>query len=130
MRRIRLRMIAIAAFFAAILGESLVRRAIALLMCGVFSFSSTTCYTYLTNYNQVNATPVSGNIPSTIRGEKNSAETAQIPRIRKPSLELPLDFRVVRQVPFSSGKREISLVSPSTGTEQIYSTSLPDADKF
>jgi hypothetical protein len=63
MRRTRLRMIAIASFFAAIIGEGLVKRAIALLMCGVFGFSSTTCYAYCGN-----------------RGEQ---AIAQIPRVRQ-----------------------------------------------
>ncbi len=52
------------------------------------------------------------------------------PRIRKPELTLPEDFRVVRQMPLSSGKREIMLVSPNTGIEKVYLMSLPGAEKF
>ncbi|NER32837.1 MAG: N-acetylmuramoyl-L-alanine amidase [Oscillatoria sp. SIO1A7] len=56
-----------------------------------------------------------------------------IPRIRKPQVNLnlqqtlPTDFRVSSQMPFSSGKREIVMVSPSTGKEQKYTVNLPGA---
>lgn len=55
---------------------------------------------------------------------------SDIPRIRKPELQIPNDFQVVNQVPFSSDRREITVTSASTGTEQVFLTSLPDAKNF
>ncbi|RAM53278.1 MAG: hypothetical protein C6Y22_01680 [Hapalosiphonaceae cyanobacterium JJU2] len=141
MRHVKLLAIAIASFLGAILGEGLVRRAIALLLCGVLSFNSTTCYGYFTSHDQANAIqPLSLTHFENQRNSVNSILNlslakepqfiADIPRIRKPELDLPPDIRIVRQIPYKSGKREIQFVSPSSGIEQVYFTSLPDAEKF
>lgn len=58
------------------------------------------------------------------------------PIIRPPETNLylqnalPKDFRISSQIPYSSGKQEILLVSPSTGAEQLYTFNVPDSKRF
>ncbi len=129
MRSFRLIIIAILTSFF-VINAVFLRRSIAVLLCGVLSFNSTACYGWLTDSSSANATVAPKSTYSAESILSPRGNITAIPRIRKPSLELPLDFRIVRQVPFSSGKREILFTSPSSGVEQVYSTSLPDAERF
>lgn len=130
MRWIKPLVLTIVSFLLAVVGDGLVRRAIALVMCGVFGLHATACNVSFALPNSAQATPANQELPASARITRRGTDLAQIPRIRKPSLELPDDFRVVSQVPFSSGERKIQFVSSSTGAEQVYSTSLPDVDQF
>jgi hypothetical protein len=55
MRQVKLWVIAIASFLFAIAGEGLVKRAIALSMCGILSFNSLTCMATLGDSSRANA---------------------------------------------------------------------------
>ncbi len=59
---------------------------------------------------------------------------AAIPLIREAPVNLQgalaNDFEVSQQTPYSTGRNEILSVSPSSGTEQLYEVSLPDAGEF
>jgi hypothetical protein len=107
-RRIRLLIIAIASFFGTIIGEGLVRRAIALLMCGVFSFNSTACYSYFWNTGeQANAEIPRARQQNQSPNEREFSETNK-PEVNKPSLfeQLPKTDANTR---FNSAEEEKNL---------------------
>lgn len=88
MRHVKLLAIAITSFLGAILGEGLVRRAIALLLCGVLSFNSTACYGFF--LDRANASiKVTTNTQVAINAEFSNSQIeineviAQLPRIRQ-----------------------------------------------
>lgn len=98
-------------------------------LCTLFN-NSTTCNTLLANSNPANATSSAITDSKSSLSNKSNQIIGEIPRIRIPELQLPDDFQVVSQVPLSSGQREIVVASASTGTEQVYLTSLPGAEKL
>jgi hypothetical protein len=61
-------------------------------------------------------------------------EIAVPPIIREAPIDLqnalPDDFVVSRQTPYSSGRNEVLIVSPSTGTEQRFEINLPGSSRF
>jgi hypothetical protein len=125
MSRIRIAVFALISLIASLLGTLLspgtfLNRAFALVLCSLLSLSPTLCTANLKIGTQ------SAVAQSTL---KAPILIGDIPRIRDAELDIPDDFVVVRQTPLSSGRRQIVLVSSSTGMEQIYTTSLPDADK-
>ncbi|NET29213.1 hypothetical protein [Okeania sp. SIO1I7] len=86
------------------------------------------CYaSFNNNFAQATLSPTNTEIT------RVSTTIGQIPRARKPNINLdlqqalPQDFLITTQMPFSSGKREISLISPSTKAQQIYTINLPNA---
>jgi hypothetical protein len=95
--------------------SGLLHRILSIVICAIFSANHALCFSSLSR-SAIAATP--DQAPSTI--------IADIPRIRVPELALPEDFQVVSQMPFSAGYREVSIISQSTGMEQIYQTNLPD----
>ena len=78
--------------------------------------------------------PISDDLPKTISQSSESSLLTQIPRIRNAPVELgdalPGDFLATRQMPLSSGRREVLLVSASTGTEQRYLINMPGNSAF
>ena len=62
---------------------------------------------------------------------RSPQEIAVPPIIREAPIDLqnalPDDFVVSRQTPYSSGRNEVLIVSPSTGTEQRFEINLPGA---
>ena len=86
MRHLKLLIIAIAAFLGVIMGEGLVRRAIAFFMCGIFSFNSTACYGMFSDPVRVLAKENPSNY-----GVRSATDIdkifAQIPRVRQQNTQ-------------------------------------------
>jgi hypothetical protein len=125
MSRIRIAVFALISLIASLLGTLLspgtfLNRAFALALCSLLSLSPTLCTANLKIGAQSAVAQITPKAPILI---------GDIPRIRDAELDIPDDFVVVRQTPLNSGRRQIVLVSSSTGMEQIYTTSLPDAGK-
>lgn len=107
---------------------TILNKTFSIFLCGLLSFNSVGCYGDF-NHNSAQATLSPTNTEIT----RISTTIGQIPRARKPNINLdlqqalPQDFLITTQMPFSSGKREISLISPSTKSQQVYTVNLPNA---
>ena len=105
------------------LSTDVLRIATTVLLCGTLGFCSFTVdgNLFATNY----FSPVQAATPSRMTGQ----EIAIPPIIREAPIDLQdalaNDFVVSRQTPYSSGRNEVLVVSPSTGTEQRFEISLP-----
>ena len=125
MFRIRLKAIALISFLT-VIGGATWKKALTISLCGLLGFNSLVCSANFSDRPANAAIP-----PATAESTVMPETIGDIPRIRKPQVDLnledslPADFQVSSQMPFSSGKREILLVSPSTGTEQQYTVNLP-----
>jgi len=152
MRKWRLFFIAIISFIA-ILGENWIKKIIPISLCILLNSNSAACYI---NFNDgrveaaisnINATDISSNKILTFNQDlpKKQEDDFQhklpsqiaIPPIIRPAETnlylqnaLPKDFRISSQIPYSSGKQEILLVSPSTGAEQLYTFNVPGSSSF
>lgn len=131
MRQIRLLALFIITF-STVISFSLLKRFISLLLCGLLFFDSSICYDPLGSSHANAAISNSDTLAITLKKEnvlKDSLEIAVPPIIREAPLDLqnslPDDFIVSRQTPYSSGRNEILIVSPSTGTEQRFEINLP-----
>ncbi|MEO0769351.1 MAG: hypothetical protein AAFY72_07940 [Cyanobacteria bacterium J06649_4] len=111
----------------------LFRRLFSLMLCGLLFANSSFCYNLLGNDMAKAASSGSEAAPSeTTSGEfRSPQEIAVPPIIREAPIDLqnalPDDFVVSRQTPYSSGRNEVLIVSPSTGTEQRFEINLPGA---
>jgi hypothetical protein len=152
MRKWRLFFIAIISFIA-ILGENWIKKIIPISLCILLNSNSAACYI---NFNDgrveaaisnINATDISSNkiltfnqdLPTKKEDDFQHKLPSQIaiPPIIRPAETnlylqnaLPKDFRISSQIPYSSGKQEILLVSPSTGAEQLYTFNVPGSRSF
>ncbi|MDJ1184466.1 hypothetical protein [Roseofilum casamattae] len=125
MGRIRLWMIGLSSFVL-VAGTAVWKKALPMFLCLLLSMPSSACFSNSYDNKASAAIP-----PSPNESIPTSNPIGDIPRIRKPRVKLdlqqtlPADFQVSSQMPFSSGKREILLVSPSTGIKQTYTVNLP-----
>lgn len=152
MRKWRLFLITIISFIA-ILGENWVKKIIPISLCILLNSNSAACYI---NFNDgrveaaianINLTDNSSNqiltfnqdLPTKQENDFQHKLPSQIavPPIIRPAETnlylqnaLPKDFRISSQIPYSSGKQEILLVSPSTGAEQLYTFNVPGSRSF
>jgi hypothetical protein len=152
MRKWRLFFIAIISFIA-ILGENWIKKIIPISLCILLNSNSATCYI---NFNDGRVEAAISNINVTDNSSKKILTINQdlptkqeddfqhkppsqiaIPPIIRPAETnlylqnaLPQDFRISSQIPYSSGKQEILLVSPSTGAEQLYTFNVPGSSSF
>lgn len=107
----------------------LLRRVVSLALCGLLFANSSVCYDLLGS-DRVSAA-VSGleDAATSEVLESEGQEIAVPPIIREAPIDLqnalPDDFVVSRQTPYSSGRNEVLIVSPSTGTEQRFEINLP-----
>ena len=115
----------------------LFRRLFSLVLCGLLFANSSLCYNLLGNDTASAASSGLEAASSEITGRElgNPQEIAVPPIIREAPVDLqnalPDDFIVSRQTPYSSGRNEILIVSPSTGTEQRFEINLPEtSDSF
>lgn len=108
--------------FLAAASVPLLRGILSIALCGLLLINSSTCYAWLGSHSAKAA-----DLPS-------ETHIAIPPIIRPPSINLqdalPDDFVVSRQTPYSSGRNEILIVSPSTGTEQRFEINLPNTGSF
>ena len=152
MRKWRLFLITIISFIA-ILGENWVKKIIPISLCILLNSNSAACYI---NFNDgrveaaianINLTDNSSNqiltfnqdLPTKQENDFQHKLPSQIavPPIIRPAETnlylqnaLPKDFRISSQIPYSSGKQEILLESPSTGAEQLYTFNVPGSRSF
>ncbi|MBO1070726.1 MAG: hypothetical protein HEQ13_15790 [Dolichospermum sp. DEX189] len=152
MRKWRLFFIAIISFIA-ILGENWIKKIIPISLCILLNSNSAACYI---NFNDgrveaaISNSNVTDNSSNQILTLNQDLPTKQeddfhhklpsqiaIPPIIRPAETnlylqnaLPQDFRISSQIPYSSGKQEILLVSPSTGAEQLYTFNVPGSSSF
>lgn len=152
MRKWRLFLITIISFIA-ILGENWLKKIIPISLCILLNSNSAACYI---NFNDgrveaaianINLTDNSSNQILTFNQDlptkqednfqhKLPSQIAVPPIIRPAETNLylqnalPKDFRISSQIPYSSGKQEILLVSPSTGAEQLYTFNVPGSRSF
>ncbi|MBD2131374.1 type VI secretion system amidase effector protein Tae4 [Sphaerospermopsis sp. FACHB-1094] len=152
MRKWRLFLITLISFIA-ILGENWVKKIIPISLCILLNSNSAACYI---NFNDgqveaaianINLTDNSSNQILTFNQDlptkqednfqhKLPSQIAIPPIIRPAETNLylqnalPKDFRISSQIPYSSGKQEILLVSPSTGAEQLYTFNVPGSRSF
>ncbi|NEO54780.1 MAG: hypothetical protein F6K54_17850 [Okeania sp. SIO3B5] len=126
MSKIKFLIIAFVSFLV-VVGQIILNKTFSIFLCGLLSFNSVGCYANFNNSAQATLSPTNTEIT------RVSTTIGQIPRARKPNINLdlqqalPQDFLITTQMPFSSGKREISLISPSTKAQQIYTINLPNA---
>lgn len=139
--------------FIAILGENWFKKIIPISLCILLNSNSAACYI---NFNDgrveaaisnINVTDNSSNKILNINQDlprkqeddfqhKLPSQIAIPPIIRPAETNLylqnalPKDFRISSQIPYSSGKQEILLVSPSTGAEQLYTFNVPGSSSF
>ncbi|MFK0729963.1 MAG: hypothetical protein ACFKPT_08785 [Gloeotrichia echinulata GP01] len=134
MRRIRLLTIGLFSVIGVIFGGSFFKKALSIFLCSLLGFNSISGIPFLSDDSRVNAAFVPTKRESTTivapNTLKNPGVIGEIPRIRKAELQLPGDFQLVSQMPFSSGRREIVLISSSTGVEQVYTTTLAGEENF
>ncbi|GCL36833.1 hypothetical protein SR1949_19390 [Sphaerospermopsis reniformis] len=152
MRKWRLFIITLISFIA-ILGENWVKKILPISLCILLNSNSAACYI---NFNDgrveaaISNINVTDNISHKILKINQDLPTKQedyfqhklpsqiaIPPIIRPAETnlylqnaLPQDFRISSQIPYSSGKQEILLVSPSTGAEQLYTFNVPGSRSF
>ena len=121
MRYLYLLIIGIFSFVTA-LNATAIRAMIAIFLCGLLSVCSSTNvdFSVLSHENSVQAA-----MPFDLEGQ----EIAVPPIIREAPIDLQNsladDFVVSRQTPYNSGRNEVLIVSPSTGTEQRFEINLP-----
>jgi tetratricopeptide (TPR) repeat protein len=130
---IRLLFISILSCLGVIFGSGILKKALSISLCGLLGFNSIGCIPFWSDESRVNATLVTTKSESTISNMlkvKVPKVIGEIPKLRKAELDLPNDFQVVSQMPFSSGKREIVMVSFSTETEVVYTTTLAGVEDF
>ncbi|MBD2278122.1 hypothetical protein [Aphanizomenon flos-aquae] len=152
MRKWRLFLITLISFIA-ILGENWLKKIIPISLCILLNSNSAACYI---NFNDGRVEAAISNINVTDNSSKKILTINQdlptkqeddfqhkppsqiaIPPIIRPAETnlylqnaLPKDFRISSQIPYSSGKQEILLVSPSTGAEQLYTFNVPGSSSF
>lgn len=127
MRRFRLLILGIFGATVALSVDSL-RVITSIVLCGTLSFYSFSTAQYSFSIAHFQAAQAA--IPPVLEGQ----EIAIPPIIREAPIDLQGaladDFIVSRQTPYSSGRNEVLIVSPSTGTEQRFEISLPTGDRF
>ncbi len=152
MRKWRLFFITLISFIA-ILGENWVKKIIPISLCILLNSNSAACYI---NFNDGRVEAAIANINTTDNSSNKILKINQdlptkqednfqhklpsqiaVPPIIRPAETnlylqnaLPKDFRISSQIPYSSGKQEILLVSPSTGAEQLYTFNVPGSRSF
>lgn len=152
MRKWRLFFITLISFIA-ILGENWLKKIIPISLCILLNSNSAACYI---NFHDgrveaaISNSNVTDNSSNQILALNQDLPTKQeddfqhklpsqiaIPPIIRPAETnlyiqnaLPQDFRISSQIPYSSGKQEILLVSPSTGAEQLYTFNVPGSKSF
>jgi von Willebrand factor type D domain len=99
MRQFKFLAVAITAFLGVVLGEGLVKRTVALIMCGALSFNSTACYSYFWNMGEV--------------------ANAHIPRVRQQNQEL---VEETQPLPSPNRNNNQSSPKPANIQPQINST--------
>ena len=123
MRRLRLLFLGIASFFAVLIATP-VRAVVSVALCGLLGVCS-----FTGNGSWAFEGGALAKQPS-LSGQ----EIAIPPIIRDAPIDLQGsladDFVVSRQTPYSSGRNEVLIVSPSTGTEQRFEISLPTTSRF
>ena len=123
MRYLRLLTIGIFSFIAA-LNIATIRAVAAVLLCSLISICSSAA-THFLELNRADAAQAA--IPE-------GQEIAIPPIIREAPINLQNsladDFIVSRQTPYDSGRNEVLIVSPSTGTEQRFEINLPTGSGF
>lgn len=152
MRKWRLFFITLFSFIA-ILGENWLKKIIPISLCILLNSNSAACYINFHDgrveaaISNSNVTDNSSNKILTINQDlptkqednfqhKLPSQIAIPPIIRPAETNLyiqnalPQDFRISSQIPYSSGKQEILLVSPSTGAEQLYTFNVPGSKSF
>jgi hypothetical protein len=152
MRKWRLFFITLISFIA-ILGENWLKKIIPISLCILLNSNSAACYINFHDgrveaaISNSNVTDNSSNKILTINQDlptkqedafqhKLPSQIAIPPIIRPAETNLyiqnalPQDFRISSQIPYSSGKQEILLVSPSTGAEQLYTFNVPGSKSF
>jgi hypothetical protein len=133
MRRIRLLLISLFSLIGVIFGGVVLKKVLSISLCGLLGFNSIGCISFFSNDSRVNAALAPTKNESTAIVAPNTLKVPEligdIPRIRKPELELPDDLQLVSQTPLNSGEREIQFISPSTGTEQIHIIAFPGTEK-
>lgn len=126
MRYLRLLIIGIFSFAVA-LNAAAIRAMIAIFLCSLLSVCSSASVDFFM-LSRMN--PVQAAVPSDLEGQ----EIAVPPIIREAPIDLQNsianDFVVSRQTPYDSGRNEVLIVSPSTGTEQRFEINLPTGDDF
>ena len=124
MRYFRLLILGLFSTVAA-LNIDVLRMVTTVFLCGTLGFCSFTVNGQLSEMHYPNA--VQAATPFGVTGQ----EIAIPPIIREAPIDLQNalanDFVVSRQTPYSSGRNEVLVVSPSTGTEQRFEISLPGA---
>ena len=105
------------------LNTGVLRAIVAVFLCSSLGFCSFAIDENLSMIDHPNA--VQAATPFSLEGQ----EIAIPPIIREAPIDfqdsLADDFVVSRQTPYSSGRNEVLVVSPSTGTEQRFEISLP-----
>jgi hypothetical protein len=112
MRRTRLLMIAIASFLGTVLGEGLTKRAIALLVCGVFSFNSTACYASFGNRGE----QAIGQIP---RVRQQNPQSGEVPKYKPNNNSPQVVPQTLIQDSLTSPKNQ-SLESNSSCSDHVF----------
>jgi len=126
MRYVRPLFIGILSFVIA-LNAAAIRAIVAIFLCSLLGicFSASTDFSVLSHTNSAQASISFG-----LEGQ----EVAVPPIIREAPIDLQNsladDFIVSRQTPFDSGRNEVLIISPSTGTEQRFEISLPTGNDF
>lgn len=129
----RLRFLALfVSTWLAVVTLPLFRRVFSLVLCGLLFANSSFCYNLLGNDMATAASSglEEASFETTSDGEFLSPQEIAVPPIiREAPIDLqnalPDDFVVSRQTPYSSGRNEVLIVSPSTGTEQRFDINLP-----
>lgn len=108
------------------LNVTAIRAVAALFLCSLVSICPPA--THLSELNRVGAAQ------AVIPNGLESQEIAIPPIIREAPINLQNsladDFIVSRQTPYDSGRNEVLIVSPSTGTEQRFEINLPTGNGF
>ncbi|MEQ9671950.1 hypothetical protein [Coleofasciculus sp. G2-EDA-02] len=129
MRRFRLVLVALLTF-GLVTGASFLKKAFSVTLCSLLFFNSTACYRWS------DPGRVSAAIPTIEEAAppETPQEIAIPPIIRQAPIDLQdslaEDFVISRQTPYRSGRNEILVTSPSTGTEQRYQINLPGTGDF
>lgn len=122
----KLKILGLIGFLGAI-GGILLKKLLIVLLVGLLGLQSALA-------SLPSSAPINDNLPKAISQLPESSLMTQIPRIRNAPVELgdalPGDFLATRQMPLSSGRREVLLVSASTGTEQRYLINMPGNSDF
>lgn len=129
MQRFRLVLVALLTF-GLVIGGAFLKKTLSVTLCSLLFFHSTACYTWSDSGRVSAAVPA---IEEAVPPE-TPQEIAIPPIIRQAPIDLQdslaEDFVISRQTPYSSGRNEILVTSPSTGTEQRYQINLPGTGDF